>query len=115
MVFSNNRTYSNLCIISNRNFILQYGDLTDTSNAAVDLTNYTGYGQIKKTYASSSKTDFTVTKDSNDLIIQLSEAQTKALKAGRYVYDIIIDNGVTRTKVLEGQLHVEDSVTSDSP
>ena len=57
-------------------------DLTDTSNAAVDLTNYTGYGQIKKTYASSSKTDFTVTKDSNDLIIQLSEAQTKDLCTG---------------------------------
>ena len=90
-------------------------DLTDTSNDAVDLTNYTGSGQIKKTYASSSKTDFTVTKDGNDLIIQLSEAQTKALKSGRYVYDIIIDNGTTRTKVLEGQLHVEDSVTFDSP
>lgn len=93
-------------------------DLTDNDSTAVNLAGYTGTGQIRKTYASTTKVDFTITGDSpgsNSLTISLSETQTKSLKAGRYVYDIIIDNGSRRIKVLEGQLHVEDSVTFDSP
>ena len=61
------------------------------------------------------KDHFTVNTSGDDLVISLSKEQTKSLKAGRYVYDIIIDNGTKRIKVLEGQLHVEDSVTFDSP
>jgi hypothetical protein len=94
-------------------------DLADNDSTDVNLASYTGTGQIKKSYASTTKVDFTVTGDntagSSSLTISLSEAQTKLLKAGRYVYDIIIDNGTNRIKVLEGQLHVEDSVTFDSP
>lgn len=97
-------------------------DLTDQANAAVSLVGYTGSGSIRKTYSSTSKTDFTVTISGNELTIRLTETQTRALKAGRYVYDIIIDNSLDspeptnkRIKVLEGQLHVEDSVTFDSP
>jgi endoglucanase Acf2 len=90
-------------------------DLSDSSDSGVSLSGYTGSGQIRKTYSSSTKVDFTVTTNDNDLVIELSEAQTKGLKAGRYVYDIMIDNGTVRTKVLEGQLHVENSVTFDSP
>ena len=98
-------------------------DLTDSSNADVTLNGYTGTGSIRKTYSSTSKTDFTVTISGNEITIKLSKAQTKALKAGRYVYDIVIDNhndspptsDDKRIKVLEGQLHVEDSVTLDSP
>ena len=98
-------------------------DLTNQANSAVSLTSYTGSGSIRKTYSSTSKTKFTVTISGNEITIKLSKAQTKALKAGRYVYDIVIDNhndspptsDDKRIKVLEGQLHVEDSVTLDSP
>ena len=98
-------------------------DLTDQANADVTLTGYTGTGSIRKTYSSTSKTDFTVTISGNEITIKLSKAQTKALKAGRYVYDIVIDNHDNssptstgkRIKVLEGQIHVDDSVTFDSP
>jgi hypothetical protein len=90
-------------------------DLTDQSNEGISLSGYTGTGSIRKTYSSTSKTDFTVNTSGDDLVISLSKEQTKSLKAGRYVYDIIIDNGTKRIKVLEGQLHVEDSVTFDSP
>jgi len=98
-------------------------DLTDQANTSVVLTGYTGTGSIQKTYSSTSKTDFTVTISGNEITIKLSKAQTKALKAGRYVYDVVIDNhdnsspesNGKRIKVLEGQLHVEDSVTFDSP
>ncbi len=93
-------------------------DLADNDSTDVNLATYTGTGQIRKSYASTSKVDFTITGDSpgsSSLTISLSEAQTKLLKAGRYVYDIIIDNGTNRIKVLEGQIHVEDSVTFDSP
>ena len=96
-------------------------DLTNQANSAVSLTSYTGSGSIRKTYSSTSKTKFTVTISGNEITIKLSKSQTKALKAGRYVYDIVIDNhdnspsNGKRIKVLEGQLHVDDSVTFDSP
>ena len=95
--------------------------LTDLDGAAKNLNGHTVTAKLKKTFNSDSAdtTEFNtvVASPATDgkVTLSLTNTQTDALKAGRYVYDIIIDNGTTRTKVLEGQLHVEDSVTFDSP
>ena len=45
--------------------------------------------------------------------ISLTNAQTNAMKAGRYVYDVeITSSGGTKTRVLEGQLEITPGVTT---
>lgn len=82
----------------------------------LDLTGYTGRGKIRKSYGSSASTPFTIEfpdPETGKIEISLTAAQTLALKAGRYVYDVEVvktaDASVTR--VLEGQLEVFPSVT----
>ena len=47
-----------------------------------------------------------------EIKIQLSAAQTTAMKAGRYVYDLeITSSGGAVSRVVEGQLEVNPGVT----
>ena len=90
-------------------------DVTDTDGNALDLTNYTVAGQIRKTYASLTATDVaaTVENANNGTVrIQLTAAETNALKAGRYVYDVeITSQGGSVTRVVEGQVEIMPGVT----
>ena len=108
--------HSNLFIDQGSNFSADI-DVTDVDGNALDLTNYTVAGQIRRTYTSLTSTDFTasVSSPSNGTVrIELSAAVTGGLKAGRYVYDVEItsDTGVI-TRVLEGQVEVMPGVTRD--
>ena len=78
-------TYSNIFIDQGSDFAMTV-DLTQ-SVGTLSLTGYTARGQIKKTYASSTKVDFTVSVDTTntELDISLSSTQTGGMKAGRYV------------------------------
>ena len=81
-----------------------------------DLTGYTGAGQIRKSYSSTTKVDFTVTVTNTlkgILTIALSNAQTNTMKSGRYVYDVEITKtaGGVKTRVVEGQLTINPGVT----
>lgn len=108
-------TYSNL-------FIDQGSDFSFTLNlesaiGSLDLTNYTGRGQIKRNYTASTAVDFAITVNPADgsLIVNLTAEQTRAMKATRYVYDIeIVSNDVPARviRVLEGQLEVTPAVTA---
>ena len=107
---------SNLTIDQGASFKAEI-DVKDSDGDALNLTGYTGAGQMRKTYSSSSKVDFTVEfkdpRSSGTLSILLSAAQTNAIKAGRYVYDVEVtktsDSEVTR--VIEGQIDVTPGVT----
>ena len=83
----------------------------------MDLTNYTGASQMRKWAGASAKTDFTVTipdpKTSGKIGIGLTAGQTAELKAGRYVYNVLIThtgNGTTDS-VVEGMALVREGVT----
>tara|TARA_R100000734_G_scaffold11779_1_gene8752 strand:+ start:130 stop:468 length:339 start_codon:yes stop_codon:yes gene_type:complete len=107
---------SNLTIDQGASFKAEI-DVKDSDGDALNLTGYTGAGQMRKTYSSSSKIDFTVEfkdpRSSGTLTILLSATQTNAIKAGRYVYDVEVtktsDGEVTR--VIEGQIDVTPGVT----
>lgn len=106
-------TYSNIFIDQGSDFAMTV-DLTQ-SVGTLSLTGYTARGQIKKTYASSTKVDFTVSVDTTntELDISLSSTQTGGMKAGRYVYDIeIVSSSSHVTRVLEGQVEVTPRVTT---
>ena len=90
-------------------------DITDTEDNVLVLTGYTVAGQIRKTYDSSTAVSFSASvsnASTGEVTISLTPAQTNALVAGRYVYDVEITSaGGTVTRVIEGQLEVTPGVT----
>jgi len=108
--------YSNIVVDQGADYSAAI-DVTDNDGDNLDLTGYTGAGQIRKTYSSSTAVDFTVSvatpATSGILNISLTNAQTNAMKAGRYVYDIeITSTAGIKTRVLEGQLEITPGVTT---
>ena len=89
--------------------------VTDANGDAVSLSGYSVAAQIRKTFLSSTATAFTATisnASSGEITISLSPTQTTALEAGRFVYDVVITaSGGTKTRVVEGQVTVNPSVT----
>ena len=80
-----------------------------------NLTGYTVASQVRKNYTSTNYT--TINATNNDptngvIVMSLTAAQTAALKAGRYVYDLQItaaDGTVSRT--IEGVITIKPEVT----
>jgi len=94
-------------------------DVTDSAGDALNLTGYTVAGQMRKTYTSTTATNFTGQVQSatgGTVRISLSATETNALKAGRYVYDTEITKTATGevTRVIEGQVDVTPGVTRAS-
>ena len=89
--------------------------VTDSNGDAVNLSGYSVAAQIRKTFLSSSATAFTASisnASSGEITILLTDTQTTALEAGRFVYDVLITaSGGTKTRVVEGQVTVNPSVT----
>ena len=89
--------------------------VTDSNGDAVNLSGYSVAAQIRKTFLSSSATAFTASisnASSGKITISLTDTQTTALEAGRFVYDVLITaSGGTKTRVVEGQVTVNPSVT----
>lgn len=80
----------------------------------LDLNNYSSpTAQLRKTYTSSTATDFTVEViDTNGILgVSMSATMTSALKPGRYVYDIRILGGDKIIKLVEGSAIVRGGVT----
>jgi len=89
--------------------------VTDASGTAISLSGYAVAGQIRKSHLSSTATAFTATitnASSGEITISLTDTQTTALEAGRFVYDVLITaGGGAKTRVVEGQVTVNPSVT----
>ena len=89
--------------------------VTDSNGDAVSLVGYSAAAQIRKSHSSSTSTAFTSSisnASGGEITITLSDTQTAALEAGRYVYDVLITaSGGDKTRVVEGQVTVNPSVT----
>lgn len=88
-------------------------EVKDANNEIVDLTNYTGAGQIRKHYTSNTAVSFTVNAYSNGVVrAALTANQTSSLSEGRYVYDIeLTDIGSEVSRIVEGIITVTPEVT----
>ena len=107
--------YSDLTIDQGTDFSAEVV-VDDTDGTTANLTGYTVAGQIRKTYSSTTSVDFTATVSdaaAGKIQIALSNTQTGAMKAGRYVYDVEITktSNSYKTRVLEGQVTVTPGVT----
>lgn len=83
-----------------------------------DLSNYSAKSQVRASHWSANTSATFNTEIISDppggrLIISLNAQTTQNLKAQRYVYDIFLTESTsnTRSKILEGTLYVDPSVT----
>lgn len=107
-------TYKNLYIDQGSDFTFRVDLIKSLGD--LDLTNYSSRGQIRRTYNSTSSTDFAIVIDveKDELRVSLTALQTGALNAGRYVYDIEVispDSPSITTRVIEGQVDITPRVT----
>lgn len=89
-------------------------DLTDENGDVIDLSGYTANSQIRKWYTSSTAAAvFTtaVNAASGELTLSLTANQTSNLVAGRYVYDVELDQGGVISRIVEGIITVTPQVT----
>lgn len=90
-------------------------NVEDAYNNPINLTDYTASSMMRKSYYTSSYyvIDANVTGTSNgEITLSMTSANTSSLTPGRYVYDLIIDDGAnTITRVVEGIATVLPSVT----
>jgi len=108
-------TISNLFIDQDSDFTTTV-TVNDSNGNALDLTNYTALGMIRKTYESSTATTFTsqfaAPRTTGQITISLTDTQTAALESGRYVYDLVItDASGSKTRVVEGIATLSPSVS----
>jgi hypothetical protein len=112
-------TYEEFTIDQGADVAIQL-DLVDENDNPKDLTNHTVTAYLKKSYTSLDYTEFNaiVVDPPTDGIITmaLTSAQTDALKAGRYVYDVelsFIDpqSNIIVERILEGRIQISPSVT----
>ena len=90
--------------------------LDDLNGVPFNLVNYSASSQMRKSYYSKNATaTFTISTgfDPSDGVIYLSldSANTANIYPGRYVYDVYVDNGISRVRVLEGIVNVTPQAT----
>jgi len=106
---------SNIIIDQGADFTQTY-NLEGSNNAPLNLTGYTGASFMKKSPNSlTNAATFTVSfpsRVSGQLRISLGSVVTSGLKPGRYTYDILINNGSAKTRIVEGSAIVTAGVTT---
>ena len=89
--------------------------ITDANNNPVNISSNTFRGQIRKRYTSTDiLATFTCTitdPAGGKLSIDLTDAETSAIPAGEWVYDIEWVNGADVARLLEGQALTTAEVT----
>ena len=105
----------NLVIDQGTDFNQTFNLESDASDSALDLSGYTGAAQLRKHASSKKKHDFTVsfTDTTNGIVkIAMTDAVTAGIKAGRYIYDVLItDSGGLKTRIVEGSALVREGAT----
>lgn len=83
-----------------------------------NLASYSARSQMRKSYYSTTAIDFSIniTDSSNGKIsMELTAANTSNIRAGRYVYDVEIENDQSVvTRIFEGIVTVVPNVTKTS-
>ena len=106
---------NNLVINAGSNFSQTFTLESSDTSSSLNLTGYTVESQMRKYAGSSTAINFTssigLPQTSGKILISLTAAETTNIRPGRYVYDILITTGSTKTRVIEGMVLVRDGVT----
>ena len=105
---------SNIIIDAGADFN-QIFTLEGSNNSALNLTGYSATAKMKKHPASLNDTaTFSVSivnAQLGQLKISLGSATTKDIKPGRYSYDILLNDGSIKTRIVSGSAIVTAGVT----
>lgn len=91
--------------------------LSDALGARLNLTGYTAYASMRKSYASLTAINLEATLSTNlllgEITLTMDAAETGVLRQGRYVYDvdIVYNTSGEVTRVVEGIVTVTPGVT----
>ena len=106
---------SNIVIDAGADFN-QVFNLETVANSPLDLTGYTATSKLKKHPASlKEQATFSVSftnRSQGELKISLGSSITSALKAGRYSYDVLLNDGSLKTRIVSGSAIVTAGVTT---
>ena len=91
----------------------------DDTGTVIDLTTApsTLAAQIRKSYATTTATDFTATVTpsvtTGEYTLALTDVQTAAMERGRHVYDVVqtVTSTEIKTRIMEGIAVISPSVT----
>ena len=105
---------SNLFVDQGSDFSITVS-LTDATDSALSLAGSSFLAQVRKSHGSNTvKATFSTSNDGigGNLTMNLTDIQTAALEAGRYVYDVLqTDASGEKKRLMEGQLIVTPSVS----
>lgn len=108
-------TYSNIYIDQGSTYTSVI-PVKDSNGLPLNLSDYSSRGQIRKSYSSNVKVSFTTSITSpleGKVLLSLTALQTRAMKAGRYVYDVEIYNGSdTVIRIAEGQVEINPGISN---
>ena len=107
-------TVSNLYVDQGA-FYRTYVTVANTDGTPLDLTGFTAASQMRKSYASSTVYNFTSSiynASQGKVRLQLTNTQSEAIPAGRWLYDVEIrsPSGAV-TRVVEGIVTVNPQIT----
>ena len=111
--------YSNISIDQGSDFATVI-TVEGSDGLLFDFTGYTARGQIRKSYASLTAVDFSVSVQSaigGTIAVSLDNEQTFGMKPGRYLYDLEVKHTASGivTRVVEGQLEINPAATHPAP
>ena len=105
--------YSNLYLEQGTTFATTI-TIDDVYGELYDLSDYDAFGQIRKSYYSANTAAvFTasINVEHGTITLELDAETTANIAPGRYVYDAVIKNTNTTTRILEGIVDVSPMVT----
>jgi hypothetical protein len=107
-------TVSNLFVDAGANYS-NIITVAASNGQPLDLTGYTVASQMRKSYQSSTAYNFTASvynAATGKVRLQLSDTQSSAIPAGRWLYDVEITSpSGTKTRVVEGIVTVSPQIT----
>ena len=88
---------------------------TESDGSASNLAGYSGAAKMKKHYAATTSTSFTVniTASTGEVAISLPASTTTGLEPGRYYYDVKLTSGSGAvSRLVEGMALVRAGITT---
>lgn len=90
-------------------------DLKDSAGGILNLSGYSVAAQMRKSYYSTSATDFTISvtdAGAGQITMTMTAANTANVTPGRYVYDVLLTSGAgVKSRIIEGIVTALPSVT----
>lgn len=105
---------TNLIINTGTDFEQTFTLQDDKTGGRLDLTDYTICAKLKKNYQSSSSVSFNITvadPTSGQVKISLASTVTNTIAAGRYYYDVVVNDGTKTDKIIEGNALIKLTIT----